>query len=104
LNAPRSTGIASIVFREFIETFIIEAVGKHLCQPAAVIEAAITSSRGDGIRDTDPLVRSLHRESLVRKYGLQVVVFDLVDCVLLQGMDPAKSLPIQVQIVKVESW
>ena len=72
-------------FREFIEAFIAEAVGRHLGQPALVIEAAITSSRGDGIQNTDPLVQSLRQEWLVKKYGLQVVVFDLVDCVLLQG-------------------
>jgi len=63
----------------------VQTLGRHLQQTATVIRAALIASHGDGIQIPDPLVKSLKEEALVRKYGLQVVVYDLVDIILLQG-------------------
>ena len=70
--------------RMFVQS-LVEFIGNHLKQPSQVIEAALTVSCGDGIINTDPLVKSLKQETLVDKYGPEVVVYDFIDCVLLQG-------------------
>ena len=70
--------------RDFNET-TLKTLGTHLRLSESVIEAGLAIARGDGIDDTNPLVKALREEGLVKLYGEEVLLFEFVTVILRQG-------------------